>query len=158
LGLFIILAGNFGYSIITKKTAGKTVKELYQMKKRLNLCFVLPVILFLFSITIISCKEPDSDPTYTIWTDTTTYSDFQDVFGELDDGWYLRFEIKNWDEVSPTLPNEEKKKWTEDQINKWFIGRGFGNYEANKETAWLITIDHGFLASRSGSIVYMLIK
>ena len=131
------------------------------MKKRINLWFVIPVIVILFSITIISCSEPDSDPTYTLWTDTISYSEFTNAFSAtLSDGYYVRFEFTNsdWAEISPSLTNEGKKKWTETQIKNWFIGRGFGNYEANKETAWLITIDHGFLATRSGSLVYMLLK
>jgi hypothetical protein len=134
---------------------------MFQMKKRINFYFVIPVIVLLFSITIISCSEPDSEPTYTIWTDTTTYSDFASAFDmTLNDGYYVRFTFTDsgWAEVSPSLTNEGKNKWTEDQIKKWFIEHGFSDNVANQQTAWLITIDHGFLASRTGSTVYMLLK
>jgi len=131
------------------------------MKKKINSWFVILVIAILFSITFIGCSEPDSDPTYTVWTDTISYSEFTSAFQTtLDDGYYGRLEFtdSDWAQISPSLTNEGKNNWTESQINKWFIGRGFGEKEANRETSWLMTINHGFLASRSGSLVYILLK
>ncbi|MDR1868444.1 MAG: hypothetical protein LBQ82_00505 [Treponema sp.] len=121
------------------------------------------VILLVFGTILIGCsEEPEEpvEPTYTVWTDLTSYSEFYSVFGDLDDGYYIRLELTNsqFNEMSPSLTNEYKHIWTEDQLYNWFIGRGFGSTEANREKAWLISINHGFIASRSGSIVYMLIK
>jgi hypothetical protein len=78
----------------------------------------------------------------------------------LNDGYYIRYEFTSsqWNTISPSLTNEDKHNWTESEIKKWFVGRGFGNSEANQEIAWLMTINHGFIASRTGSIVYMLVK
>jgi hypothetical protein len=78
----------------------------------------------------------------------------------MGDGYYFRYEFipSEWDLLKDSLTNEGKYKWTESEIYKWFIGRGFGNSEATQETSWLMTISHGFLASRSGSLVYMILK
>jgi len=117
--------------------------------------------LVMAALWFVGCKhEPEPDPTYTVWTDTDTSDAFQSVFGELKDGFYMRAELTNslFNEIAPSLPNEDKHTWTENQIYDWFIGRGFGNAEANREKAWLLTINHGLIASRSGNIVYMIIK
>ena len=118
------------------------------------------VMTLVFGMILIGCSAEPDEPTYTVWTDSTSYSQFQSSFGTLNDGYYFRYEFTSseWSTISSSLTNEGKYNWTEDDIKKWFIGRGFGNSEANKETAWLMTINHGFIASRSGSIVYMLMK
>lgn len=115
-----------------------------------------PVIVIMF----ISCNIEPDEPTYTVWTDTVTYSQYYNVLGSLSDGYYVHYELTNalWTQLAPSLTDDGKHNWTESDINKWFIGRGFGNSEANRETAWLMTIDHGLIASRSGSMVYMLLK
>ena len=78
----------------------------------------------------------------------------------MTDGYYVRYEFTSseWNVISPSLTNEGKHNRTESQIRNRFIGRGFGNFEAAQETAWLMTINHGFIADRSGSIVYMDFK
>jgi hypothetical protein len=109
----------------------------------------------------VRCQNPTASvPTYTVWTDFTSYTEFIDSFGPLDDGYYFRYEFTSsqWNTISSTLTNEGKHNWTEGEIRNWFIGRGFGDSESTQETAWLLTIDHGFIASRSGSIVYMILK
>ncbi|MCL1931416.1 MAG: hypothetical protein FWF55_06335 [Treponema sp.] len=113
-------------------------------------------------IILTGCPQEPSDPTYTVWTDTVSHSEFSSAFGglTLNNGMYIRYELTSseWNSIKPSLTDEGKYNWTESEINKWFIGRGFGNSEANRETAWLMTISHGFIASRSGSLVYMLLK
>jgi len=114
-------------------------------------------------LAVMGCENPETggETTYTVWTDTATYSEFQTAFGRtLSDGYYIHFEFTSsqWNTLSPSLTNEGKHEWTESQLYDWFIGRGFGSSEANQERAWLLTIDHGFIASRTGSIVYMLLK
>lgn len=54
-------------------------------------------------------------------------------------------------------PAEFKHNWTEDELKKYFVGRGFDS-TASKTVAWLVTVNHGFVASRSGSIVYYILK
>ena len=118
------------------------------------------VIMLVFGIMLTGCKTEPDDPTYTVWTDLTSYSEYSSAFGSLADGYYIRYEFTSseWNTIYPSLTNEGKHNWTESEIKNWFIGRGFGNSESTQETAWLMTIDHGFIASRSGSIVYMLLK
>jgi len=129
------------------------------MKSR-KLWMGMLVMTQVFGMILIGCPAEPSEPTYTVWTDSISYSQFQSSFGTLNDGYYFRYEFTSseWSTISSSLTNEGKHNWTENEIKNWFIGRGFGNSEANKETAWLMTINHGFIASRSGSIVYMLLK
>jgi hypothetical protein len=114
----------------------------------------------ILTIILTSCPQEPSAPTYTVWTDTISYSEYYSLFGSLNDGYYIRYELTSseWNSIKPSLTNEGKYNWTESEIKKWFIGRGFGNSEANQETAWFMTISHGFIASRSGSLVYMFLK
>lgn len=117
--------------------------------------------LVILVLGIVGCEQStNSEPTYTVWTDSSSYTSYYDAFGTLNDGYYVHMELSNtqFNQMSPSLTDEYKHIWTESQIYNWFIGRGFGNTEANQEKAWLMTINHGFIASRSGSIVYMLIK
>jgi hypothetical protein len=125
--------------------------------KAVNLLIIQILILSLVSLN--SCTE-GNEPVYVVWTETVTYDDYSDVFGTLSDGYYIRRELSDseFEKIKPSLTNEEKRRWTEEQLNSWFIGRGFGSTEAIKERSWLVTIKHGFIASRSGNIVYVLWK
>jgi hypothetical protein len=122
--------------------------------------WTLVAIIAFLGIILTGCDLEPDEPTYTVWTDLTSYSEFSSVFGTLGDGYYFRYEFTSaeWNTMSKSLTNEGKHNWTESDIKNWFIGRGFGNSEANREVAWLKTINHGFIASRSGSIVYMILK
>ena len=121
--------------------------------------FAILALLLIFGTILIGCSN-DVEPTFTVWTETTSYAEFQSVFGPLNDGFYIRIEltVAEFNLIRPDLSNEFRRNWTEDQIFNWFIGRGFGHTEARQETSWLLTINHGFIASRSGQIVHMLIK
>lgn len=82
-----------------------------------------------------------------------TYQQFENAFGiTLDDNQYVRLEFTDemWNQIKPSLTNDGK--------HDWLIGRGFGDSEANKESSWLATIEHGFLASRTGNTVYLILK
>jgi hypothetical protein len=131
------------------------------MTKKIFLSVSLATML-VFGMLIVGCDNGTiPEATYTVWTDSGTYSEFTSAFQTtLNDGYYIHAEMSNsqFNQISASLTNEYKHVWTESQIYNWFIGRGFGNAEANQEKSWLITINHGFIASRSGSIVYMLIK
>ena len=118
------------------------------------------IMTLVFGIMLIGCKTEPDEPTYTVWTDSTTYTEFYNAFGSLNDGYYVRMELTNsqFNQMSSELTDEYKHVWTENLLNNWFVGRGFGNTEAKRETSWLITINHGFIASRTGSIVDMLVK
>jgi hypothetical protein len=116
-------------------------------------------ILLFIGILFAGCtkEEGETEPTYTIWSYSIPYSEYP---GELDDGYYYQVELTNAEfiDFSSTLSNANKKYWTEEQIYNWFIGRNFIPTEANQKTAWMLTIDHGYIMSRSGNIIYSIIK
>jgi len=118
------------------------------------------VMALAFGILLTGCPQEPSETTYTVWTASTSYSEYSKKFPALTltDGYYGRLEITKSELNSLPLSNYTKNKWTEDQIYDWFIGRGFPITLANQEKAWLITIDHGFLAIRDRNIVYMILK
>jgi hypothetical protein len=124
----------------------------------------IAILLFLSGILAASCKQPteESEPTYTLWTNSTTYSDFSvTVTPNLDNGYFIRQEISTADfnqSFRSHLNDNYKHEWTESQIYDYLIGRGFDNAQANAQKAWLITVNHGFIASRTGEIVDMLLK
>jgi hypothetical protein len=126
--------------------------------KTIKLTFGTFVLTMILIITFAGCPEPDTEPTYTVWTDTASSSEFSSAFGTLNDGYYRRIILTNAEFNSMTLPNENKKTWTENQIYNWFLGRDFTSSEAETLKAWVITNDHCFIASRSGNIVYILVK
>jgi hypothetical protein len=135
------------------------------MEKR-KLWMGILVITLVFGTMLISCPTEPDEPTYpskpttyTVWTDSVSYSEFQNTVGALNDGYYRKFELTNSEFNSmSSLPNEYKHNWTEEQIYNWFIGRDFISSEANQLKAWVITTNHCFIASRSGGTVYILIK
>ena len=128
------------------------------MKRKVFGLLIIISVIFCFS----SCQNyVDSEDSYTVWTDLSTYSEFQSIFGTtLDDGMYVRLEFTSsqWSQMSGSLTNEGRHSWTKSQIKDWLLGRGFGDSESTKESAWLTTIDHGFIASRTSNTVYYILK
>jgi len=125
------------------------------MKKLLSLIAVAVLMLTAFSFQ--SCQNEK----YTVWTETARYVDFVDAFDmTLDDGYYRRIEISNnqWDRIAENLTSEGKHKWSESEIKNWLVGNGFGESEAEKESSWLVSVDHGFIVTRDGYSVYMILK
>ena len=125
------------------------------MKKLFH--FLTVVVLVITAISFQSC----SDLKYTVWTDTETYSQFVNETGTtLGDGNYIKIEISQatWNEIAKTLPNEERHIWNEATIKKWFIGYGFGETEATRESSWLTIVDHGMVVVRNGNIVNGIVK
>ena len=118
------------------------------------------IAIFFAALSLNSCKS-NAEETYTVWTDVATYSEFESAFNTtLDNGYYLRLEFTSsqWSQISPSLTNVGKHRWTKDQIKDWLIGRGFGDTESTRESAWMTTIDHGLIASRTNSTVYLILK
>lgn len=127
--------------------------------KKLEKLFCLSLILL--CTTFMGCPQNLDIDTYTVWTDTGTYTEFTTAFGStLDDGMYIRLEFTNemWNQIKTTLTNDGKHQWSKDKIKDWLLGRGFGEYEATKESSWLTTTDHGFIATRTGNTVYYILK
>lgn len=115
-------------------------------------------------LSFSSCElltNSKTEPRYKVWTDTSSYADFQTNFKmTLENGMYLRVEFTptQWNTISATLTNDGKYWWTKNQIKDWFLGRNFDEPTATKSSSWLTTIDHGFIASRTGTIVYYILK
>ncbi len=126
------------------------------MKKKLfGLLVIVPLLFFLNSC------QMNTEETYTVWTDSSSYFDFVLSFNAtLNDGMYMRLEFSSadWAKMSDSLTNEGKYVWTKSQIKDWLIGRGFGDSESTKESSWLTTIEHGFIVSRTGNMVYYILK
>lgn len=129
------------------------------MKTKKILFYTILIVGLFF---IFGCKTPE--PTYTVYVDSSSYSDFyKSTSIELRDGYFIKAESnsetkKIFEQMISELPDDCKKEWTEEQINNWFIGRGFGASEANEQTMWILTTDHALIASRKGSTVSMMIK
>jgi hypothetical protein len=129
------------------------------MKKTNTFMFVVTVFVLVFGMMLVGCPQPtDSDPTYTVWTFTASYSEYSSSFGTLNDGYCRRTEMFSGEINYSAIPNEHKRNWTENEIYNWFLGRDFISSEANEMKAWVISTPHCIVASRSGSIVHMLIK
>lgn len=122
--------------------------------------------IFLMAIFLLGCQNgsDSEEKMYTVWTDISTSDDFQQAFGTtLYDGKYVTVEFSNsqFSQIAQTLKNEgaeSKHNWTEEELKKYFIGRGFDSNTASKTVAWLVTVNHGFVASRTGNIVYYILK
>jgi hypothetical protein len=114
-------------------------------------------MLILAGLTLTGCPM-ESEKTYTVWSFTSSYSEYSSTFGTLNDGYYRRIEVFSGEINYSALPNQFKYNWTENEIYNWFLGRDFTSSESNEMKAWVITHKHCIVASRSGSIVHMLIK
>ncbi len=126
------------------------------MKNKHCSMFTLVILLATFFV-LQSC----SNEKYTIWTDSVTYSEFQTAFqSSINDGYYIRLEISDsqWSEIGKQLGSEGRHSWNEETIKKWLISNGFGESEATKESSWFALINHGFIASRDGNMVYLILK
>jgi hypothetical protein len=104
-----------------------------------------------------------NDVKYTVWTRTLSYSEYSSgVFKNftMDSGEYYRagLDSSNWDILSDFRNSSSKQSMTETQIKNWLKGNGFSDNIATEQTTWLKSATHGFIASRSGSTVYVIIK
>ena len=135
------------------------------MRKETINRFLFPLFSIFFLLVISGCQfDTDpiyTDPTYTVWTSTVSYYEFEEVFRNLEHGYYFTFEISNkeWDEnYAPVLEPSSSLNLTEAQIKDWLMMCGFGSIESSRETSWIISVNHGSIVSRNGSYVYMIIK
>jgi len=81
-------------------------------------------IILVFGTMLIGCSMEPDDPTYTVWTDVITYTEFYNAFQTtLNDGYYARIELLDaqWNQISPSLTNDGKHNWTEDQLYNYFM-------------------------------------
>jgi len=87
----------------------------------------------------------------------------ESVFADLPDGYYKRFELSNsefeWEKSNNFVnKNGLQNEWTEDQIYTYLIGLGFSSDIAKQQSSWLISINHGSIGKRTGTLLYVIIK
>lgn len=119
--------------------------------------FLFIIAVFVTVFIFPSCSEEK----YTVWTDTGTYAQFEQSFQtSLEDGFYTKVEFTNeqWEQIAPNLKSEEEHRWSESEIKKWLIGYGFDESKATKESSWLVMTKHGFLVTREGNFVHLIVK
>lgn len=130
--------------------------------RRVSFRLVIGVVVAM-SVFFGCSHDADTEPRYTVWTDVGTYTDFQSSFKtELNDGMFLYAEFTNeeFSQISSALVGQDdyKHSWTKSQLKDWLVGRGFDDENANEWSAWLISVNHGMIASRRGQFVYLIIK
>lgn len=114
----------------------------------------------LVAIFLLGCQNNSNEETYTVWTDISTASEFQQTFHTAK---YITVEFSNsqFSQIMQVVGNEAaefKHNWTEEELKKYFVGRGFDSEIASKTVAWLVTVNHGLVASRNGNIVYYILR
>jgi len=125
----------------------------------------IPLLALVFVITLASClfnndEDEDYGTKYTVWTGKKTYSDFEAVFGELEDGYYSwdEFTDAEFSKISKTLKDKNKHSWSEIKIQDYLMNRDFDYNTAEKATTKLLAFKHGYIASRSGYSVFIIVK
>ena len=121
----------------------------------------LIITIVLFCMIMAACSNDDSEDTYTVWTDSGTYENFQSTYKTtLNDGYYTRLQLttSEWEQLVASAGTGKKQIWTKSTIKDWFLGRDFDDETATKSVAWLFTVEHGAIASRTGTIVYYILK
>ena len=132
------------------------------------------VLLVAFCLFFAGCQvdSDDDEDTYTVWTDSGSYSELEEEVNRslsgtgksfsLESGEYFRGELTEdaWNTLYSSVCSADyyKHELTKDEIKDWFLGHYFGEEEANQETAWLTTVNHGILISRTGNVAYMIVK
>jgi len=120
------------------------------------------VLVLVFGIMLIGCETEPDDPTYTVWTETFNFSLSTDSwFADLQDGYHKYTELSKTDfdwEKANNFQNSHQNVWTEDQICSYLVGLGFSNAIAKEKAAWLASVNHGMLGSRTGSLLYIILK
>jgi len=139
-----------------------------------NIFLMIPVIIFVIGMTVVGCDigpADNGDPKYSVRTGTMPYTDFQALVRSqggnytLSDGYWSNDELTT-DEFnqyvsiynSSQISTKSQNNWTKNQLVDYFIGRGFDNGKANQAASLVVTTNHILITSRSGSIVYVLIK
>jgi hypothetical protein len=120
----------------------------------------IPVIILVLGIMLTGCAEPEEPATYKVWTGVFKFS-ADGLFGTLQDNQYNRRELTRTDfewHKENNFQNSPEYEWTEDQIFSYLVGLGFSTTQAETQSAWLISVDHGLIGSRTGDILYLLLK
>ena len=146
------------------------------MKKMANkkILLTIPIIVFVIGMTVVGCEigpKDDGEPKYLVRTGTMLYTDFQAIGREYDPGFTLgnnqwmnqELTVEEYNQYvsfynSSQVSNKNQNNWTKNQLIDYFMGRGFDNAMANRAASLVVTTDHILIGTRSGSIVYVLLK
>ena len=121
---------------------------------------LVPVMIVLFfGAALIGCKT-DSEPTYTVWALTMSYTQFSSQIGTMNDNTYDSGELTDgsFANLSALQTNDNKRVLTEDQLRNYFRDRGFSSTQASQLTVWLISVRHGMVVDRAGQTVSIIFK
>lgn len=131
-----------------------------QRKRGIIMKKLLSVLLVLLAFGLFGCDqnpEPGNlEPTYVVYTFNQYYSEVEEYFPNLEDGMFGKFVISPTTDMSGL--EQYQKSWTKAQIKDYFLGRGFADEMATEASSWLITIDRGMVVSRTGDLVYTIVK
>ena len=131
----------------------------------LRLFFLISLCTLFVSCNPNTDDDDDEEPTYTVYTWRTSYSSWSSNGNTLGDGKYKKGELSqsNFDSLYAQMEADNKVSslqhvWTQNEIQTCLISRGFSTEKAEEVTSWLIGVSHGYIQSRTGSIVYTLVK
>ncbi|MCL2212128.1 MAG: hypothetical protein FWB95_09430 [Treponema sp.] len=134
------------------------------MKKICKLNLVVLAMIMLFAVVFAGCGETDE---VTVWTATIQYSQVQTIFGSnasITDGNVARMEYSNSsgreNRASQLIAADgQKRTMTESQISDFVVTNWeITKTQADEYSAYLVSYDHGFIASRSGDTVKVVMK
>jgi len=101
----------------------------------------------------------ESDPTYGIWIDRVTYSQFSSVFGPLSDNTLTKITLTDSQFNSLSLPSNQRRTWTSDDIYKWFYNDMFlTSAQSSDLRSFMVNTKHCIVAIRTGGFVDMIYK
>ncbi|MCR4743111.1 MAG: hypothetical protein K5866_09620 [Treponema sp.] len=131
------------------------------MKKNLKYCFV--AITSLFLILIFSGCDFFMGPTYDFWLDKYNYSELVEEnssISNLGDGYYY-FDEMDEEEFSLfncTTSTSGYTPMTEAQLKSYLINLGFDTGTADEVKKGFLNNTHAIMFSRTGNVVYVIIK
>lgn len=144
------------YNILVEQHFFLEMRMLKNMKKKLTVIFASLALCFVSA----GCSM-DWDSYWTVYTDIWDYYDFSYYFrSEISDDCYKHLELTDdeWDDFRDVFEDGTRHFYNKEQINDWFIARGFDVEQASIETSWFSIVDHGFVAIRDGDCVYTISK
>ena len=120
-------------------------------------------------ICFLSCSNPSNLPTpmeetYTVYVDSTTYSNLHTLTGlvlEDETYYWFKFTESQYNEILSSAGFSMytcKRQWTKSQIKDWLRSHYLSETNATRESLWLVTIDHGAIFIRYGNMFYCILK
>jgi len=132
------------------------------MKKIAKLSLTVLVMALFLSLTFIGCGGVE---TYTIWTGTITYSDFQVNFGQeikSTKGYMCADNLdvteSQRDKYVAALSGNKENLWTEEDLANYIKSLVFTDEQAASLASRIISKDYCWMAVRDEDTVTLIIK